>query len=139
MFHCLFALILLTVAADAAEPQHRTVAAEPGKFLGWPANHGPMRVWGNEIVVAFTAADFKVIGPARHAFDPAKPQHTWLARSLGSGATWTAEGVLRSGSGNWDIGCTRLAQLAGGRLITTYYWNTDPHKERTIEATIWTP
>ena len=59
--------------------------------------------------------------------------------SKDDGATWTAETVLRSGSGNWDIGYTRLAQLSDGRLLTTYYWNTDPLKERTIEATLWKP
>ena len=30
------------LSAAARELEHVTVAREPGKFLGWPANHGPM-------------------------------------------------------------------------------------------------
>ena len=47
--------------------------------------------------------------------------------------------VLRGDAGAWDIGYTRTAQRADGKLMTAYYWATEPMKERTIEATIWDP
>ncbi|HYM13115.1 MAG TPA: sialidase family protein [Bryobacterales bacterium] len=59
--------------------------------------------------------------------------------SADDGKTWGNEIVLRSGGGAWDIGYTRTAQRADGKIVTAYYWATDPKKERTIEATIWDP
>ena len=59
--------------------------------------------------------------------------------SSDEGKTWGPELVLRGGAGAWDIGYTRTAQRADGRLVTVYYWAKEPMKERTIEATIWDP
>ncbi len=57
--------------------------------------------------------------------------------SSDDGTSWGSEIVLRSGAGNWDIGFPRTAQRADGAVVTAYYWNTDPTRERYIAATIW--
>lgn len=59
--------------------------------------------------------------------------------SSDGGTTWGKEILLRGGAGAWDIGYSRTAQRADGKLVTAYYWAVEPMKERTIEATIWDP
>jgi len=59
--------------------------------------------------------------------------------SSDGGKTWGKEIVLRGPAGAWDIGYPRTIQRADGKIVTTYYWATEPMKERTIEATIWDP
>jgi hypothetical protein len=59
--------------------------------------------------------------------------------SSDGGNTWGKEIVLREGAGAWDIGYSRTVQRSDGKLVTAYYWATEPMKERTIEATIWDP
>lgn len=77
--------------ASAAEPRHLVVARAEGRFLGWPANHGPMHAWGDEVLIAFTSAVHLDKGPQSHTYDNTQPQHVWLARSLDRGETWTIE------------------------------------------------
>jgi len=55
------------------------------------------------------------------------------------GDTWGEEFVLRGDAGNWDIGYPLTAQRSDGKLVTVYYFNDDPEKERYIGATIWDP
>lgn len=55
------------------------------------------------------------------------------------GKTWGKEIVLRGDAGAWDIGYTRTVQREDGKLLTAYYWATEPMRERTIQATIWDP
>ena len=45
---------MLPIASTFAEAQVRTVLVcrEPGRFGGWPANHG-IWPWGNEILVGY--------------------------------------------------------------------------------------
>ena len=50
--------VMIAVAASAADRKNVLVYKEPGRFGGWPANHG-IWSWGNEIVVGFSAAYFK--------------------------------------------------------------------------------
>src|ERR1044071_66749 len=71
-------------------PVSVTIYAEPGRYGGWPANHG-IWSWGNEIVVGFTAAYFQWIGPDRHPYDRTKPEEPYLARSVDGGETWSIE------------------------------------------------
>jgi len=59
--------------------------------------------------------------------------------SSDGGKTWGNDIVLRGPAGAWDIGYTRSIQRPDGKIVTVYYWATDPHKERTIEATTWDP
>src|SRR5688572_5647292 len=59
---------------------HVKVYAEPGRFGGWPANHG-LWAWGDEILVGFSAGYFKDYGPDRHAIDRGRPEEHLLARS----------------------------------------------------------
>jgi hypothetical protein len=80
---------LIAKAQNDPAVEHTTVYKEAGRFGGWPANHGIWR-WGNEIVVGFRSAHFKVM-PAGHARDPEKPQDEYQARSLDGGKTWTVE------------------------------------------------
>lgn len=70
--------------------QNVTIYSEPGKFGGWPANHG-IWGWGNEIVVGFQSCAFKVIDDGNHAIDKTKPRKNLQARSFDGGRTWTIE------------------------------------------------
>jgi len=85
--------------------RHVFIYHQPGRFAGWPANHGIWR-WGNEILVGFSAGDYKDLGPDRHAIDREKPEEHLLARSLDGGETWTIENPGRQGV---------LVGAAGGR------------------------
>ena len=88
--------VLPALAGAIPGVQNVTVFHEPGRFGGWPANHG-IWSWGNEVVVGFRAAHFKVM-PVGHAVDRQKPQDEWQARSLDGGRTWKVEkppGLLR--------------------------------------------
>ncbi len=70
--------------------KHVMVYLEPGRFGGWPANHG-IWSWGNEIAVGFTRGYYKDMGPDRHHIDLEKPQRDVVARSLDGGDSWSLE------------------------------------------------
>lgn len=76
----------------AAAPKQRAVFQKPGRFGGWPANHG-MWAWGNELVVGFEAGHFLFNDAAsrEHSIDYTKPAEHLLARSLDGGETWSLE------------------------------------------------
>ncbi len=95
-------LRLLTVgfvgltAGYASEPmRHVKVYAVPGRFGGWPANHGAW-IWGNEILVGFGAGYYQDLGE-RHNIDRNKPEEHLLARSLDGGETWAIENPASQG------------------------------------------
>ena len=67
-----------------------TIYKTPGRFGGWPANHGVWS-WRNEILVGFSAAYFQFKSPNRHPYDHSKPEVPTLARSTDGGETWTIE------------------------------------------------
>ncbi len=79
--------------ANTAEPawvvRNVTVYKEPGRFAGWPANHG-IWSWGDEILVGFSRGTYKDRGPYHH-IDHDKPEEFLLARSLDGGFTWSVE------------------------------------------------
>ena len=90
----------LICGAKGSAVEHSIVYKEKGRFGGWPANHG-IWSWGNEIVVGFRSAHFKVM-PVGHARDPELPQDEWQARSLDGGKTWNVEkppGLIRPENG----------------------------------------
>lgn len=95
----LFWLILLlstNPATWAADMENVIVYKEPGRFGGWPANHG-IWSWGNEILVGFSAGYFKDQGPNRHAIDHDRAEEHLMARSLDGGHTWTIENPSAKG------------------------------------------
>jgi hypothetical protein len=65
---------------------HITVAAEKGRFYGWPANNGLWK-WdnGKEIMVGFTNGPFE----EHDGHNIGKPQRSNLARSTNGGKTWS--------------------------------------------------
>ena len=69
------------------------VYGEPGRFAGWPANHG-IWSWGDEILVGFSRGYDKDRGPFHH-IDKEKPEEFLLARSRDGGATWSVEQPVR--------------------------------------------
>ncbi|MGH9668082.1 MAG: sialidase family protein [Bryobacteraceae bacterium] len=76
----------------APEPyaiENVVVYRQPGRYGGWPANHG-IWSWGNEILAGFEAGYFK-FDAKRHSIDRSKPAEHLLARSLDGGASWTIE------------------------------------------------
>ena len=84
------ALLLLTPLSGVQVHHHVVVYKEPGRYGGWPANHG-LWIWGNEILVGFSAAYFQLQPPDRHPYDHSKPEVPMLARSTTGGETWTVE------------------------------------------------
>src|SRR5262245_12593798 len=80
-----------------ADEKHFKVFAEPGRFGGWPANHG-IWSWGDEILVGFSAGYFKDNGPGRHAIDHNRPEEHLLARSRDGGQTWSIEDPAEHGA-----------------------------------------
>jgi len=80
-------LALAGASSLAAEPptvqpasrQNVTVFNEPGRYGGWPANHGLWQL-GDEVVVGFTAAWFKH-ATSGHAVDRSRPfrRTVWMA------------------------------------------------------------
>jgi len=89
------ATVLLSVVSAFAARQPEvienvTVWEEPGRFGGWPANHG-IWSWGDEILVGFSAAYFKAGDLDRHLVDRTRPGVDGLGRSLDGGRTWKFE------------------------------------------------
>ncbi len=93
----LFAASGLSIVSDLAPAAEQIVVyREPGRFGGWPANHG-MWSWDNELLVGFSAGYFKDNGPDRHAIDHDRPEEHLLARSLDGGQTWQIENPAEQG------------------------------------------
>lgn len=92
--------LMITIAALGGLPgepmlraddiTHVKVYYEPGRFGGWPANHGIWN-WGDEILVGYSRGYYKDLGPTRHHIDREKPEEFWMARSLDGGLTWNLE------------------------------------------------
>jgi len=81
----------LARAANAPRVVKQVVVyQEPGRFCGWPANHGAWS-WGNEILVGFELGYFRANEGRGHAIDYSRPAEHVLARSLDGGETWTLE------------------------------------------------
>jgi hypothetical protein len=70
---------------------HTKVFYAPGKYGGWPANHG-MVAWGDELLVGFQLGDYK--NQSGHAIDWTRPIRKVFSRSLDGGATWALEDTL---------------------------------------------
>ncbi len=89
----LWVLGLVGVVHAAGEPprvvQQVKVYSEPGRFAGWPANHG-IWSWGDEILVGFSRGYDKDNGADYH-IDADRPEDFLLARSKDGGATWSIE------------------------------------------------
>lgn len=90
-------LLTLAPAADRkptlqGQKVHHSVIIykEKGRYGGWPANHG-LWIWGDEILVGFSAAYFELLPPNRQPFDHAKPEVPMLARSTNGGENWKVE------------------------------------------------
>jgi len=90
-------LVAIGSLARAAEFEQVTIYHEPGRFGGWPANHG-MWAWGDELLVGFGAGYYKDNGPQRHAIDHDKPEEHLLARSTDGGRTWKIENPAKQGA-----------------------------------------
>lgn len=59
--------------------------------------------------------------------------------SKDQGQSWGEEIVLRKDGGSWDLGYTRSVQRPDGKVVSVYYFNDAPDRERYIGATIWDP
>lgn len=94
MLTAVLALVCCAISAVAERQpkviENVTVWEEPGRFGGWPANHG-IWSWGNEILVGFSAAYFKGGDLNHHLVDKDRPSVDGLGRSLDGGRTWKFE------------------------------------------------
>jgi hypothetical protein len=70
--------------------EHVMVYHQPGRFGGWPANHG-IWTWGDEILVGLSIGYHKDLGPELHNIDREKPEEHVLARSGDGGKSWSIE------------------------------------------------
>jgi len=133
-----FFLASICMAQQGVVVSQSIVYRESGRFGGWPANHG-IWSWGNEIVVGFRSAQFKVM-PVGHARDPEKPQDEFQARSLDGGKTWTVErpkDLVRPENGGsapvdspGGIDFTHpdfalMFRASGDTRLSRYYYSTD--------------
>lgn len=96
--------LTLGVVAQIPDPprklqgvEHFNVYREPGRFGGWPANHG-IWSWGDEILAGFSAGFHQNLGPERHNIDHGRPEEHLLARSLDGGRTWSIENPSAHGA-----------------------------------------
>jgi BNR repeat-like domain len=87
----------LVVAGESPKlVRHVVVYAEPGRFAGWPANHG-IWSWGDEILVGFSRGKYKDLG-ASHNIDRDAAEEFLLARSRDGGDTWSVEQPMPPGA-----------------------------------------
>jgi hypothetical protein len=129
---------LICKGQHSGSVQHGVVYKEGGRFGGWPANHG-IWSWGDEIVVGFRSAVFKVM-PAGHARDPEKPQEEYQARSLDGGRTWRLEkspDLIRPENGGrtptdcpggidfTDLNFALMFRASGDVRSSRFYYSTD--------------
>ena len=70
--------------------RHLTIYSVPGRYGGWPANHG-IYSWNDEILVGFSAAYYEWLGPDVHPYNRSRPEEPYLARTLDGGESWTIE------------------------------------------------
>lgn len=77
-------------SSAAVQPEHQIVFRAPGRFGGWPANHGVWS-WGDEMLVGFAAGWHQPQDAARHQIDRSRPPESALARSVDGGRTWSIE------------------------------------------------
>ena len=77
-------------SAAAVQPEHQIVFRAPGRFGGWPANHGGWS-WGDELLVGFAAGWHQQQDAARHQIDRSRPPESAVARSVDGGRTWNIE------------------------------------------------
>jgi hypothetical protein len=75
--------------------RHVKILNVPGRYGGWPANHG-LWSWSNEILVGFSRGYYKDLGE-RHNIDRDRPEEHVLARSLDGGESWTIENPAEHG------------------------------------------
>lgn len=76
--------------------KHVTVYRQPGRFAGWPANHGIWQ-WGDEILVGFAVGRFLDREGKFHAIDMRAPRGITFGRSLDGGETWKVEDGATAG------------------------------------------
>lgn len=124
----LFLPTLATAQLHPSDIEHVNVFYEPGRFGGWPANHG-IWIWDNEILVGFSEGWYKDLGPDRHHIDREKPERHFLARSKDGGETWTIidpalkgylipEGGFLHGVPREDVTIPEVQECPGGINFT---------------------
>jgi hypothetical protein len=73
-----------------SQVEHVTIWREANRYGGWPTNHG-MWIWGDELVVGFSAGHLSFFDPNRHPIDRTRAEEHMLARSSDGGRTWRAQ------------------------------------------------
>jgi hypothetical protein len=110
-------LFTLSTTSSAGQPpvveRHVKVYREPGRFGGWPANHG-IWSWSDEILVGFSRGFSKENGEEFHYhLDRDKAEDFLLARSKDGGVTWSVEVPNPPGAISGSRGARHAAMPAG--------------------------
>ena len=93
--------------------RHVKVYSEPGRFGGWPANHG-IWSWSDEVLVGFSRGFSKNNGADFHYhLDREKAEDFLLARSTDGGMTWSVEVPRPAGAISGSRGARHAAMPAG--------------------------
>jgi len=125
-----------------------TVYSEPGRFAGWPANHG-IWSWGDENLATLAPDTGQGNPPCLVRLVDgrlcltygyrARPFAIHARLSSDQGKTWTNPFVLRGDGGSQDIGYPRSVVRSDGKVVTVYAFHDRAGSVRDIEATIWDP
>lgn len=75
-----------------ASMENIIVYKEPGRYGGWPANHGLWQ-WGDELVVGFDSTWYKQT-TTDHRIDRSRPIYAYQSRSMDGGRSWKTESEL---------------------------------------------
>jgi hypothetical protein len=78
-------LFMQNCTKSTGQFRHTIVAAEKGKFHGWPANNGAW-IWGDEILVGFTQVEYEET--SGHNIKDNSPQLSLMTRSTDGGVSW---------------------------------------------------
>jgi hypothetical protein len=124
--------------SQAKVVENVVVWEQPGRFGGWPANHG---IWSYRTKPGVDGLGRSLDGGRLVVIYGYRSQ-PWGIRarfSSDQGKTWGEEFKIRPDGPWWDLGYPRSVERSDGKIVTIYYFMRAKDTERYIAATIWDP